>query len=72
MSKARITRSSSTSITPEQARDARARAWKFIFDAYRNKTAEQGNGKTTQKSLNTEEGGPHDQVEDDIFVRQKV
>ncbi len=37
-------------ITPEQARDARARAWKFIFDAYRKKAAEQGNGKTKQKS----------------------
>jgi len=36
----------SPSITPEQARDARARAWKFIFDAYRKKAAEQGNGKT--------------------------
>jgi hypothetical protein len=59
-------------ITSEQARDARARAWSFIFDTYRKKAARQDNAKTRQKSLNTEEGGPHDQVEDDIFVRQKV
>ena len=26
-----------TDITPEQARDARARAWKFVFDRYREK-----------------------------------
>jgi hypothetical protein len=36
-------------ITPEQARDARARAWKFIFDTYREKAAEQDNAKTKQK-----------------------
>ncbi len=44
-------------LTLEQARDARARAWKFIFDTYRKKAAEQGDGKTKQKSLNTEGGG---------------
>ena len=59
------------SITAEHAKDARARAWKFIFDAYRKKAAEQGNSKTKPKSLNTEEGGPHD-LAGDIFVRQKV
>ena len=37
-----------------------ARAWKFIFDAHRKKAGEQGNSKTKAKSLNTEEGGPHD------------
>jgi hypothetical protein len=58
-------------ITPEQACDTRARAWKFIFDAYRKKAAEQGNSKTKPKGLTTEEGGPHD-LEEDIFVRQKV
>jgi hypothetical protein len=60
-----------TPCSAEQARDARARAWKFIFDTYRKKAAGQDNAKTKQKSLNTEEGGPHD-LEEDIFVRQKV
>ncbi len=47
--------------TPEQARDIRAGAWAFVFDCYAKKKAtEQGNGKTKQKKLNTEEGGPHD------------
>ena len=71
MSNSRITHPSSGSITPEQARDARARAWKFIFDAYRKKAAKQGNGKTKHKRLNIEEGGPHD-LEEDIFPAQKV
>jgi hypothetical protein len=71
MNNSRVTRSSSTSITPEQARDARAHAWKFIFDTYLKKAAGQDNAKTKQKSLNTEEGGPHD-LEEDIFVSQKV
>ncbi len=64
---------STPDITPEQARDARARAraWKFIFDTYLKKAAYQDNAKTKQKTLNTEEGGPHD-LEEDIFVRQKV
>jgi hypothetical protein len=49
MSKSRITRYSSTSITLEQACKARAHAWKFIFDTYRKKAAEQDNAKTKQK-----------------------
>jgi hypothetical protein len=36
-------------ITPERARDARARAWKFIFDTYLKKAARQDNAKTKQK-----------------------
>jgi hypothetical protein len=61
---------SCSDVRPEQAREARARAWKFIFDTYRKKAAGQGN-EDEAKSLNTEEGGPHD-LEEDIFVRQKV
>jgi hypothetical protein len=57
-------------LPAEQARDTRARAWKFIFDTYLKKAAGQDNAKT-KKSLNTEEGGPHD-LEEDFFVRQKV
>ena len=59
------------SVLPSEARDARVRAWIFIFDGYRKKAAEQGNGKTKHQSLNTEEGGPHD-LEADVFVRKKV
>jgi hypothetical protein len=65
-----ISRIKIADATPGQARDARARAWKFIFDTYRKKAAGQGN-EDEAKSLNTEEGGPHD-LEEDIFVRQKV
>ena len=69
MHKARILIKPASQITGEETRDARA--WKIIFDAYRKKAAEQGNGKTKHQSLNTEEGGPHD-LEADVFVRQKV
>jgi hypothetical protein len=71
MSNLRVIHPSSASLTPEQARDARARAWKFIFDTHREKAAGQDNAKSKQESLNTEEGGPHD-LEEDSFVRQKV
>ena len=58
-------------LSSEDARDARVRAWIFIFDGYRKKAAEQGNGKTKHQSLNTEEGGPRD-LEEDICAAQKV
>jgi hypothetical protein len=71
MSSARIVNASCPDITPEQARDARARGWKFIFETYRKMAAEQANGQDETKKLNTMEGGPHD-LKEDIFVRQKV
>lgn len=61
----------SPGTTPEQARDARARAWKFIFDTHREKAAGQDNVKTKQESLNAKEGGLYD-LEEDIFTAQKV
>ena len=36
-------------ISPDEACDTRARAWKFIFDTYRKKAAGQDNTKTKQK-----------------------
>ena len=39
MSDSRITHPSTSSITSEQARDARARAWRYIFDCYERKIA---------------------------------
>jgi hypothetical protein len=39
MSDSRLTHLSSGSITPEQARDTRARAWRFVFDCYAKKKA---------------------------------
>jgi hypothetical protein len=56
----RIVVKQSASTSAEQAYNARARAWKFTFDTYRRKAAEQDIAKTKQKSLNTEEGGSHD------------
>ena len=58
-------------ISPQEARDARARAWKFIFDTHREKAARQDNAKTKQKSSNAKEGGPHD-LEENIVAAQKV
>jgi hypothetical protein len=39
MTSARITVKATPGITPRQARDARARAWRFVFDCYAKKTA---------------------------------
>jgi hypothetical protein len=36
-------------ITPERARDARARAWKFIFDRYREKAASTDGSEDAKK-----------------------
>ena len=49
MNSTRIVYTSCPDLTLEQARDARARAWKFIFDTYRKKAAGQDNTKTKQK-----------------------
>jgi hypothetical protein len=40
-----ITLKSAYGTTPEQARDARARAWVFIFECYAKKTARTRGGK---------------------------
>jgi hypothetical protein len=40
-----ITLKSAYGTTPEQDRDARARAWVFIFDCYAKKTARTGGGE---------------------------
>jgi hypothetical protein len=39
MTNPRTTRLSSFSITSEDARDTRARAWSYVFDCYRKKEA---------------------------------
>jgi hypothetical protein len=39
MSSARIVHSPLPDATPEQARDARARAWAFVFDCARRRSA---------------------------------
>jgi hypothetical protein len=49
MSSVRIVYTSCPDITPEQARDARARAWKFIFDTYRKKAAGQELAKPSKQ-----------------------
>lgn len=40
-----ITLKSAYGTTPEQARDARARAWVFIFDCYAKKAARTRGGE---------------------------
>ncbi len=67
----RIVPKPALNLTAGQARDIRARAWKFIFDTYRTKAPEQGNGEMKQKNLNTEKGGPHELVQE-IYAAQKV
>ena len=41
-------------ITPEQARDARARAWAFTFDCYAKKTARTRGGEDAMKGSNND------------------
>ena len=40
--------------TSEQARDARARAWMFIFDCYAKKTARTRGGEDAMKGSNND------------------
>lgn len=40
-----------TGISPEEARSARARAWKFIFDRYREKATRTDGGEDTKKEV---------------------
>ncbi len=53
MSNPRITHHSLGSITPEQARDARARAWAFVFQCWHAKKGEQ-HVVTTNRPVDTE------------------
>jgi hypothetical protein len=45
------------SFTPEQARDARARAWAYVFDCHAKKNA---TGVTSTGGDNTKEGSEND------------
>jgi hypothetical protein len=47
-----ITLRSTPGTTPEQARNARARAWVFIFDCYAKKTARTRGGEDAMKGSN--------------------
>jgi hypothetical protein len=49
-----ITLRSTPGTTPEQARDARARAWVFIFDCYAKKTARTRGGEDAMKGPNND------------------
>jgi hypothetical protein len=49
-----ITLRSTLGTTPEQARDARARAWVFIFDCYAKKTARTRGGEDAMKGPNND------------------
>ena len=54
MSRSRITRYSSTSITTEQAREARARAWAYIFDCHAKKKAARPGGPDDAEESNND------------------
>ena len=43
-------------ITPEQARDARARAWVFVFDCYAKKKATCPGGQVAGKEIDERSG----------------
>jgi hypothetical protein len=47
-----ITLRSTLGTTPEQARNARARAWVLIFDCYAKKTARTRGGEDAMKGSN--------------------
>jgi hypothetical protein len=56
MSNLRVIHPTSVSITPEQARDARARAWAYIFDCHaKKKTARPGGPDDTTKGFRISE-----------------
>ncbi len=55
-------------VTPKQARDARARAWMYIFRCYEDHKAAGETGQDEAKSLNIEEGARHD-IEEDVFTK---
>ncbi len=43
-----------SAVSPEQARDARARAWVFILDRYAQKTARTRGGEDAMKGSNND------------------
>lgn len=47
--RADITLTPATSIPPEQARDARARAWAFVFDCHKKKATRPGGPDDARK-----------------------
>ncbi len=44
--------------TPEQARDARARAWAFVFDCYAKNKATGAGGQDAGKEIDERSGNP--------------
>jgi hypothetical protein len=47
-----------SSITPEQTREARARAWRFVFDCWEQKKAASKDGGESEAKHDNNEGGP--------------
>jgi hypothetical protein len=47
-------------VSPEQARDVRARAWAFTFDCWRKKVAETNACEDGSKSSHETKGGQRD------------
>jgi hypothetical protein len=50
-----------SSISPEEARNIRAQAWRFVFDCYeRHRAAHRNDRKDGSESLLSVKGGCHD------------
>lgn len=47
-----ITYSSTPGVTPKQVRDTRARAWAFVFDCHKKRTAPESRPDDTKEGLN--------------------
>ena len=46
-------------VTPEEARDARVRAWRFVFDCWeQKKTAGEDGGEGREEEMNFTRGPP--------------
>jgi hypothetical protein len=51
----------SSSLSPEEARNARACAWRYVFDCYERHRATRGPaGEDDMKRFSSEKGGHHD------------
>jgi len=53
-----VSTSRRTYITPEQAREVRARAWRFVFDCWERKKAAGKDGGEGEAKHVKNEGGP--------------
>lgn len=58
MSRVRVTHVTRPGITSEQARDARARTWAFVFNCHAKRMATRPGGHDAGKEINERSGKP--------------